>query len=329
MSLGTSFRKVCILTVISALILTGNLLADSKSGPISCRAGLHLSNTSAYSHSTAEISVYIDNPTDSVLGFRFWLQFDRPEEVIAFRQSGKIFDTVGTLTSGWETISAAFPSGTHTDIQITGIANLFPPPITPGIPPQTGGTLIKLLADVIEIGDPFADSVVGVVIDPFYPQHLEIVLSDFTWFPWNEEEYLDTIGWICDEWIIDSTSNPPETLGCTNWVETEFPPWDDFIEVTNTHYVLDTTQMCLSNGSVNVLPPLPFLCGDLNGDGSAGNIIDLNFLINRIFRLGPESDPPEASDVNCDGGNGNIIDLNWMINRIFRNGPPVCSNPGC
>lgn len=66
-----------------------------------------------------------------------------------------------------------------------------------------------------------------------------------------------------------------------------------------------------------------FLCGDINGDQTAGNILDLNFLVNRIFRGGPASNPPIAGSVNCDTV-VNILDLNYMVNRIFRGGPPPC-----
>ena len=72
-----------------------------------------------------------------------------------------------------------------------------------------------------------------------------------------------------------------------------------------------------------------YVCGDANSDGTAGNILDLTFLVDRIFRGGPPSDPPEASDVNCDGGYGNILDLTFVVDRVFRGGPPVCSAAEC
>lgn len=60
--------------------------------------------------------------------------------------------------------------------------------------------------------------------------------------------------------------------------------------------------------------------GDLNGDGMNANIIDLNFLVNRIFRGGPAASCPEEADVNSDGTPSNIVDLNFLVNRIFRGG---------
>lgn len=66
-----------------------------------------------------------------------------------------------------------------------------------------------------------------------------------------------------------------------------------------------------------------FVCGDVNGDFTGGNILDLNFLVNRIFRGGPAPNPLIAGSVNCDTI-VNILDLNYLVNRIFRGGPPPC-----
>lgn len=64
--------------------------------------------------------------------------------------------------------------------------------------------------------------------------------------------------------------------------------------------------------------------GDANGDGSATpNILDLNFLVNFIFRLSGNPGPClEESNVNGDSSpTPNILDLNMLINYIFRQGP--------
>jgi hypothetical protein len=66
-----------------------------------------------------------------------------------------------------------------------------------------------------------------------------------------------------------------------------------------------------------------FLCGDINSDGTAGNILDLTFLVDRIFRSGPPPNPPIAGSVNCDP-DVNILDLTYMVDRIFRGGPAPC-----
>lgn len=61
--------------------------------------------------------------------------------------------------------------------------------------------------------------------------------------------------------------------------------------------------------------------GDANFDGTNANILDLNYMVNRIFRGGAPYQCPEEADCNSDGTAGNIIDLNFLVNRIFRGGP--------
>lgn len=62
--------------------------------------------------------------------------------------------------------------------------------------------------------------------------------------------------------------------------------------------------------------------GDCNNDGQVNpNILDLNFLVNRVFRGGPSAVCLEEADVNGNGTPQNIVDLNFLVNRIFRGGP--------
>ncbi len=63
--------------------------------------------------------------------------------------------------------------------------------------------------------------------------------------------------------------------------------------------------------------------GDANGDGTDANILDLTFMVDRIFRSGPPADCPEESNVNSDQGLFNILDLTYLMDRIFRGGPPA------
>ncbi|MBI4051151.1 MAG: M6 family metalloprotease domain-containing protein [Elusimicrobia bacterium] len=64
------------------------------------------------------------------------------------------------------------------------------------------------------------------------------------------------------------------------------------------------------------------LRGDLNNDGTSSTILDLTFLVNRIFRGGPAVDPLYIGDLNNDGTSSTILDLTFLVNRIFRGGPP-------
>ncbi|HEX2897473.1 MAG TPA: DUF1028 domain-containing protein [candidate division Zixibacteria bacterium] len=90
----------------------------------------------------------------------------------------------------------------------------------------------------------------------------------------------------------------------------------------------DTLTAFVDAGGINVQlgnrPVVTFYpCGDMNGDLIGLNILDLNFLVNRIFRGGVLFAFPPAANLNGDGTNGNVLDLNSAINRIFRSGPPV------
>ena len=67
--------------------------------------------------------------------------------------------------------------------------------------------------------------------------------------------------------------------------------------------------------------------GDVNNDGDDANILDLTYLIDRIFRGGPDLYCAEEGNFDQDAeGNVNIIDLTFLVDRIFRGGPlpPAC-----
>lgn len=68
--------------------------------------------------------------------------------------------------------------------------------------------------------------------------------------------------------------------------------------------------------------------GNVNGDGVNGNIVDLNYMVNRIFRGGPVSPCPQEADLNGDGNVASIFDLNYLVNFIFRGGPDPVFCPG-
>jgi hypothetical protein len=66
--------------------------------------------------------------------------------------------------------------------------------------------------------------------------------------------------------------------------------------------------------------PTSFRCGDANGDGVI-DPADVVFLINYLFRNGPDPDPYEVGDCNGDGV-VDPADVVYLINYLFRNGPP-------
>ena len=68
------------------------------------------------------------------------------------------------------------------------------------------------------------------------------------------------------------------------------------------------------------------ISGDVNLDGSA-NIADLIYLVDYIFRGGPEPQSSETSDVDGSCGEVNIGDLTYYVDFVFRGGPSPL--PGC
>ena len=61
--------------------------------------------------------------------------------------------------------------------------------------------------------------------------------------------------------------------------------------------------------------------GDFNNDGKDANILDLTFMVDRIFRGGPRPVCDKEADVNNDGTAANILDLTFLVDFIFRGGP--------
>lgn len=67
--------------------------------------------------------------------------------------------------------------------------------------------------------------------------------------------------------------------------------------------------------------------GDANGNGMI-NLADIIFLVNRVFKGGPATNPLCVGDVNNTGGNPNLSDIIYLVNFVFKSGPapnpPTC-----
>ena len=65
------------------------------------------------------------------------------------------------------------------------------------------------------------------------------------------------------------------------------------------------------------------ICGDVD-ENELINILDIVYLINFIYKSGPNPPAPELADVNIDLSI-NILDIIYLINYIYKDGPPpVC-----
>ncbi|SYZ73038.1 exported hypothetical protein [Candidatus Zixiibacteriota bacterium] len=67
------------------------------------------------------------------------------------------------------------------------------------------------------------------------------------------------------------------------------------------------------------------LCGDPSGDGQI-NIVDISFMVNFIYKNGPEPTSISVCDVNHSNGI-NILDVSCLINFLYKGGPSLnCGN---
>ncbi len=74
----------------------------------------------------------------------------------------------------------------------------------------------------------------------------------------------------------------------------------------------------LISASSNTLTFWTWTLGDINHSHTF-DILDLNFMVNRLFRAGPPPNPTFVGDLNGDC-KFSILDLNYIVNKIFRGG---------
>ncbi len=257
------------------------------------------------------IPIYLENTSDTVAGFEFWLQLSHP----GLAQFQVTVDTVGTLISGWQYIDARSLSGTNQDLSVVGLANIVAPPFNPGLAPQDGSVpLLNLYLDIEPIPDTMVsrttDIIPNTMLDHFGfsdPQgNLIGVIVD---------SIPDTTYYVCTQWA------GPE---CLVWVQVSGPPFDS-IDISWEHYpYLDTSAVHITAGYLSVLPE--FICGDFTVDGEV-NISDLTTYVDYMFAGGPLPQFWQAMDCNGDE-ELNVIDLTCFVSYLFDAGPPpLCFPP--
>ncbi|SYZ72834.1 exported hypothetical protein [Candidatus Zixiibacteriota bacterium] len=84
-----------------------------------------------------------------------------------------------------------------------------------------------------------------------------------------------------------------------------------------------TNKIGFDTLSINTRSFMTYMRGDANNTGSL-NILDVSYIINNLYKSGPDSVPLEAADVN---GNQvtNILDVSYLINFLYKGGSaPYC-----
>lgn len=164
-------------------------------------------------------------------------------------------------------------------------------------------------------------------VSEMYVEFDDMLAGDisFAYRVYSESNY-DYLRFYIDDVEQDSWS------GNVNWTEVSFPV-DSGAHSFKWAYTKDhSISSGLDKAFIDfiefpqILQSGPtWICGDVDGNGLFQPTLELNYLINYIFRFGAAPPQPEAADVNGSGGSPNIIDLNYMINYIFRQGiAPDC-----
>ncbi|MCK4632427.1 MAG: hypothetical protein KAT79_04100, partial [candidate division Zixibacteria bacterium] len=238
-------------------------------------------------------------------------------------------DTTGTLVSGWEVFRVESGSGDGQNMTIYGAADFWGGPVTPGIEPQTGGLLFRLLADVFEIPDSVTERTVNIeILHDFYDQ-LSFVDEDGNVVGLHYNEVVDTNYYRCLQWAGET---------CTSW-ERVIPPdpdWDWFTVDTLDIPYLDTFEMVPIDGALTVLVPDSGCCIGIRGNANSDmdervNISDITFLVDYLFGIptGPEPACREEGNANGSSDGGleliNISDVTYLVEYLF--GIPLGSPP--
>ncbi len=134
--------------------------------------------------------------------------------------------------------------------------------------------------------------------------------------------YWDDLGWIDS----DTISRAIAAFNDTTFSISVHPPQGTLLSViSQLHFQAVSVNDTSISEEQTIAVQTVLYKGDSNFDGSL-SILDLTYMVNYIFRGGPEPIPVKLSgDWSCDGST-NIIDLTKAVDRIFRGGSlPVCN----
>ncbi len=217
-------------------------------------------------------------------------------------------DTTGTLVSGWDYVEGRSLSGIDTDLNMVGFYNLPGGGNPPWMEPQEGGTLIRLVANVLDVPDSLTDRTVQIMLQHDFQHHFGFARPNGTSIGLTTIEVVDTACFVCQLWEGDvclswSEVSMPSPEGCDSiWIETYEVP------------ILDTSQVHIFDGSVTVGS---IAMGDFDANGLGTDIADLVYLVSFMFQDGPAMECVAAADCDGSGGDPNIADLICWVTWMF------------
>ena len=345
MSLRNRLLGLATVLIVAAAGLGAN---GDQNDALDIEIILDVADTNAYPGEIVVVPVYLSNFVDTIAGFNFWVQLDRPDIMEFTTAVATVIDTfywicqeysgpdcidsvlvtvddpwdfyhvdtvdilignldsTGTLTSGWEWLEARSLSGTGHDLNVAGIANLPPPPFTPGIAPQEGGILVKLVGQVYDIPDSMTERTVNIIPQAEFLGHFNFSDPSGNSLGITCDTIPDTSFWLCTFWVGEV---------CLSWQQVSGPPYDSMEIGWDTVCYSDTSVVQVLSGSVTVLLPDPPLYGDADCSGSA-DISDLVFMVDYMFMGGPPM--PCSENVDCDDDDLiTISDLVCLVDWMF------------
>ncbi|MDZ4722511.1 MAG: hypothetical protein SGI97_01150 [candidate division Zixibacteria bacterium] len=231
------------------------------------------------------------------------------------------FSIAGTLIQNWEYVVARSITGSGFDIKVTGIADLFGSGgTTPGISPQSGGVLFRLLGDIKCVPDSSTDRTVYIIPQPFL-DHFNFSRPDGTSIGIVTTTVPDTNYYRCNSWL------PPDNQVCVNYVQVSGVPYDSIKITLDTVATLDTNKVKLYVGSLTVAEGTECgACGNLDHDPAESiDISDLTVLIDFLFITLAPIEPLSIGNLDCDAeGSVDISDLTVLIDYLFISLQDMC-----
>lgn len=393
MSFISQSQKILCIAVVGLAIVAGFSPTQAQSPELlvaiqdtTVRAG----DTSAW------VSVFVQNYQDTLAGFAMRIILDRPD-IMEFRTDEEDtlvdtvwwqciqwngddcidsisldpprydttfvnlgIDTVGSLISNWEMVTARSSTSMRHDIKIIGLAESnSSPPYNFGIMPQSvPGLLFRMNVRIYEtlpdddstvtlyiidnlsetnFSDPHGNLIGTVtnhnICDSCYCETWDYLGDSCLTGCLNEPpEIYDTLVidtffryWICQEWGLDFLGED-SCLDWGNYSDPEYAAGADSISIDSIPWTVwneETAFLDLDGGQLSIVPGPSCVCGDVNSDGIV-NVGDPVYMINYIFKDGPTPVFLDCADVNYDG-QPNVGDVVYLINYIFKGGP----DPNC
>ncbi len=260
--------------------------------------------------------ITLSNFVDTVAGFKFWLQFDRPD-LIQFQGS---FDNAGSLASGWEFLEVSSLGGQNLDLQMVAVADQPGEPSVSGIAPQQDGRLLSLPLQVLDVPNTLEDRTVRVLVNR-QPEHFVFSRPDGSSIGIDYDTIVDTSYFLC----VQGTDT------CLIWIEISGPPADSIAIDTIIQPTIDTNAVFIFDGEIYIIRTCcSGFRGNVDGDGvDQITVSDLSYLVDYLFKAGPQPPCPEEGDVDgSEGGGPDVADLSYLVDYLFRSGPqpPDCPN---